>query len=103
MKISRRKILLTIILAIVLVIVFGFVVMLQNHAILEKRQSGDEMLTAEGNVMTAHSLADVPLVHIANEPKQLADGGRLCDISPTLLDLMGLDAPEEMTGHSLVK
>ena len=65
--------------------------------------NADEMLTAEGNVMTAHSLADVPLVHIANEPKQLADGGRLCDISPTLLDLMGLDAPEEMTGHSLVK
>ena len=65
--------------------------------------NADEMLTAEGNVMTAHSLADVPLVHIANEPKELADGGRLCDISPTLLDLMGLDAPEEMTGKSLVK
>ena len=65
--------------------------------------NADEMLTAEGNVMTAHSLADVPLVHIAAEPKALADGGRLCDIAPTLLDLMGLAAPEEMTGKSLVK
>ena len=65
--------------------------------------NADEMLTAEGNVMTAHSLSDVPLVHIANDPKPLEEGGRLCDLSPTLLDLMGLEAPAEMTGRSLVK
>lgn len=56
MKISRRKILLTIILAIVLVIVFGFVVMLQNHAILEKRQNGDETLTRDE---VTHTLEDI--------------------------------------------
>lgn len=64
--------------------------------------NADEMIDAEGKVMTAHSLNDVPLVHIAADPKTLADGGRLCDIAPTLLDLMGLEAPAEMTGHSLV-
>ena len=56
MKISRRKILLTIILAIVLVIVFGFIVMLQNHAILEKRQSGDETLSKDE---VTHTLEDI--------------------------------------------
>ncbi len=64
--------------------------------------NADEMLDPEGNVMTAHSLNDVPLLHIAREPVALADGGRLCDIAPTLLTLMGLDIPEEMTGKSLV-
>ena len=65
--------------------------------------NADEMLTPEGNVMTAHSLADVPLVHIANDPRPLDEGGRLCDLAPTLLDLMGLAIPEEMTGRSLIK
>jgi 2,3-bisphosphoglycerate-independent phosphoglycerate mutase len=34
--------------------------------------------------------------------KKLADGGRLADIAPTLLDLMDLPKPEEMTGRSLL-
>ena len=55
-----------------------------------------------GNVVTAHSLNQVPLLHIANNPVQLADGGKLADLAPTLLDLMGLEIPEEMTGRSLV-
>ena len=33
---------------------------------------------------------------------QLGEGGRLCDIAPTLLDLMGLPIPPEMTGRSLI-
>ena len=65
--------------------------------------NADEMLDAEGNVMTAHSLSDVPLVHIAREPRPLDEGGKLCDLAPTLLDLMGLPIPEEMTGRSLIK
>ncbi len=65
--------------------------------------NADEMLDEDGNVMTAHSLSDVPLVHIAEAPKALAEGGRLCDIAPTLLDLMGLPVPEEMTGRSLIR
>ena len=65
--------------------------------------NAEEMLDAEGNVMTAHSLSDVPLVHIAREPRPLDEGGKLCDLAPTLLDLMGLPIPEEMTGRSLIK
>lgn len=65
--------------------------------------NADCMIDEEGNAVTAHSLSPVPLVHIASDPKELSDGGRLCDIAPTLLDLMGLEKPAEMTGRSLVK
>lgn len=64
--------------------------------------NADVMTDAEGNVVTAHSLNEVPLIHIAREPKPLKDGGRLCDIAPTLLKLMGLDIPKEMTGSPLL-
>ena len=52
--------------------------------------------------MTAHSLNDVPLINISADPAPLKDGGRLCDIAPTMLKLMGLEIPEEMTGTPLV-
>ena len=64
--------------------------------------NADEMLDENGNVMTAHSLNDVPLINISSDPLPLKDGGRLCDIAPTMLKLMGLDIPEEMTGTPLV-
>lgn len=64
--------------------------------------NADEMLDSEGNVMTAHSLNDVPLINISADPAPLKDGGRLCDIAPTLLKLMNLDIPSEMTGKPLV-
>ncbi|MFQ9894252.1 MAG: hypothetical protein ACLRWH_14160 [Emergencia sp.] len=45
----------------------------------------------------------VPLIHIANQPSKLAEGGKLADIAPTLLHLMGLAVPQEMTGRSLAE
>ena len=65
--------------------------------------NADNMLNPDGSIVTAHSLNDVPLLHIANHPVELKDGGKLADLAPTLLDLMGLEIPEEMTGESLVK
>lgn len=64
--------------------------------------NADVMEDEKGNVVTAHSTNAVPLMHIANDPKELANGGKLADIAPTLLDLMNLDKPAEMTGRSLV-
>ena len=60
------------------------------------------MLNEKGEIVTAHSLNDVPLVHIAKEPVLLKDGGILADIAPTMLDLMGIAIPDEMTGKSLI-
>ena len=65
--------------------------------------NADDMIDEEGNAVTAHSLNPVPLVNIANKPHQLKDGGRLADLAPTLLDLMDIPQPEEMTGQSLLK
>lgn len=64
--------------------------------------NADNMLNEDGSVVTAHSLNDVPLLHIANAPIELKSG-KLADLAPTLLDLMGLTIPGEMTGDSLIK
>lgn len=64
--------------------------------------NADEMIDNEGNVMTAHSMNPVPLVNISDEPSLLKDGGRLCDIAPTLLRMMNLEIPDEMTGKPLI-
>ncbi|MCI8645517.1 MAG: 2,3-bisphosphoglycerate-independent phosphoglycerate mutase [Firmicutes bacterium] len=65
--------------------------------------NADNMLKEDGSVVTAHSLNPVPLLHIAKDPVQLKDGGKLADLAPTLLELMNLPIPEEMTGESLIK
>lgn len=65
--------------------------------------NADYMLDDNDNVVTAHSLNPVPLVLISNHPVQLKSGGKLADIAPTLLELMGIEIPEEMTGNSLVQ
>ena len=63
--------------------------------------NSDVMLDEDGNVVTSHSLNQVPLIHISDEPKKLKSGGKLADIAPTLLHLMGLPVPPEMTGDVL--
>ena len=62
----------------------------------------DQMLDADGvTPFTAHSTNPVPLVMVGHEGK-LAEGGVLADLAPTMLDMMGIPQPAEMTGHSLL-
>ena len=65
--------------------------------------NADTMIDPDGNAITSHSTNPVPLYHIAAEPKNLKDGGKLADIAPTLLTLMDIPVPEEMTGDVLVE
>jgi len=65
--------------------------------------NADYMLDENDNVVTAHSLNPVPLVYISNHTAQLKSGGKLADIAPTLLELMNIEIPSEMTGNSLVQ
>lgn len=51
---------------------------------------------------TAHTTNLVPLLYIGNRGASLADSGALEDISPTLLNIMGVAQPAEMTGQSLI-
>jgi len=53
-------------------------------------------------IFTAHTTFDVRVVTVGQDKYQLRSGGRLADLTPTMLDLMGLDQPQEMTGESLL-
>ncbi|WP_108126453.1 2,3-bisphosphoglycerate-independent phosphoglycerate mutase [Saccharospirillum mangrovi] len=80
------------------------------------RAGGEMLITADhgnvelmvdpdtGGAVTSHTVFPVPLVYVTETHKnaQLAEG-RLADIAPTLLSMMGLDQPAEMTGHNLIK
>ncbi len=55
-----------------------------------------------GQVHTAHTTQPVPLVYIGKQDISLQKGGKLSDIAPSLLELMDLSQPEDMTGKSLI-
>ena len=78
-----------------------------------EKAGGEALITADhgnveemfdpvsGQVSTQHSTLPVPFVYVGTRDVTLADGGSLADVAPTMLYLMGLEQPEEMTGHSL--
>jgi 2,3-bisphosphoglycerate-independent phosphoglycerate mutase len=53
-------------------------------------------------IITSHSVFDVPIIVISDRVSKI-ENGKLCDISPTLLAMMGVDIPKEMTGHSIIE
>ncbi|ADL50493.1 2,3-bisphosphoglycerate-independent phosphoglycerate mutase [Clostridium cellulovorans] len=57
---------------------------------------------SNGKPFTAHTTEPVPFVFIANNAKALRDGGSLADIAPTMLEVMGVAQPADMTGKSLI-
>ena len=61
-----------------------------------------EQVNADGTPNTAHSLNPVPIVVVSDRVKSVKNG-ILADVAPTVLDLMGLAKPAEMTGESLVE
>jgi len=80
---------------------------------LLKEKDGKALITADhgnaeklidevtGGPFTAHTTNKVPLILFGEGDAALREG-KLADIAPTLLDMMGLEAPEEMTGESLI-
>ena len=72
---------------------------------LEKELDNAEVRVdgATGEPWSAHTTNQVPFVLVGADPAyKLREGGRLCDIVPTLIELMGLEKPKEMTGESLL-
>lgn len=65
--------------------------------------NSEKMLEDDGAVCTAHTTNPVPLLLLSDETVTLKEGGRLCDLAPTLLDMMHLPQPEAMTGQSLLE
>lgn len=66
--------------------------------------NAENMYAEDGSPFTAHTTTNVPFLYISNEAigKNLREGGRLCDMAPTILDVLGLSKPDEMTGESLI-
>ncbi|HEX4159366.1 MAG TPA: 2,3-bisphosphoglycerate-independent phosphoglycerate mutase [Rhizomicrobium sp.] len=56
-----------------------------------------------GEPHTAHTTFDVPLIVVGAKTPLKLSPGRLADVAPTLLDLMGIEKPHEMAGHSLIE
>jgi 2,3-bisphosphoglycerate-independent phosphoglycerate mutase len=64
--------------------------------------NADNMLEPDGSPNTAHSLNPVPLI-VTVPGLTLRDGGVLADVAPTLLHVLGIDQPAEMTGRTLIE
>jgi 2,3-bisphosphoglycerate-independent phosphoglycerate mutase len=62
--------------------------------------NADLMLDEEGNPITSHSTYPVPFI-LTKQGEELREGGILADISPTILKLLGIEQPKEMTGRPL--
>ena len=73
-----------------------------GHAIIFADHGNSEtMVTPEGNPHTAHTTVPVPVI-VTKKGVELREGGRLADVAPTLLDLLNVEKPAEMTGESLI-
>jgi len=78
----------------------GAAIITADHGNFEKMIDGDP-----DHPHTAHTIGDVPLIVFDDryKGKKLRENGRLADVGPTLLEMMGLPKPEEMTGQSLIE
>ena len=62
--------------------------------------NADHMLEEDGSPYTAHSMNPVPLI-VTADVGELREGGILADVAPTILRLLGLEQPPQMTGKPL--
>ncbi len=71
--------------------------------IIADHGNADHAINEDGTPNTAHSLNPVPFIYIGSNPKAEVENGRLADVAPSLLKLMELPQPAEMTGNVLIK
>lgn len=72
-------------------------------AVTADHGNAEEKIDPEGNPLTAHTTNPVPLLFISNGMNgKLREGGKLGDVAPTLLEIMDMEVPVAMTGHSLL-
>ena len=71
--------------------------------IIADHGNADHALNEDGTPNTAHSLNPVPCVYVTENKAAKVENGRLADVSPTILKIMGLEVPAEMDGSVLIK
>ena len=70
--------------------------------IIADHGNADRALNEDGTPNTAHSLNPVPFIYVGSDKNAKVDNGRLADVAPSLLHLMGLQQPADMTGKNLI-
>jgi 2,3-bisphosphoglycerate-independent phosphoglycerate mutase len=71
--------------------------------IIADHGNADNAENADGTPNTAHSLNPVPCVYVTNDKQAKVENGILADVAPTILHIMGLAQPAEMTGKNLIQ
>lgn len=71
--------------------------------IIADHGNADNAINADGSPNTAHSLNPVPIIYVTDNKQAGVNPGRLADVAPSILDIMGLEQPADMTGHSLIR
>ncbi|MDE6175857.1 MAG: 2,3-bisphosphoglycerate-independent phosphoglycerate mutase, partial [Duncaniella sp.] len=70
--------------------------------IIADHGNADNAINSDGTPNTAHSLNPVPCIYVTDRADAKVEDGRLADVAPTMLKIMGLEQPKEMTGHALI-
>ncbi|MBF8435754.1 2,3-bisphosphoglycerate-independent phosphoglycerate mutase [Halanaerobiaceae bacterium Z-7014] len=65
--------------------------------------NAEQMKEEDGSPFTAHTINPVPLAYLGGPVEASIESGILADIAPTMLDILGIEKPESMTGKSLIK
>ena len=70
--------------------------------IIADHGNADNAINPDGTPNTAHSLNPVPCIYVTNNNSATIKDGRLADVAPTILHIMGLEQPSDMTGENLI-
>ena len=70
--------------------------------IIADHGNADNAINSDGSANTAHSLNPVPFIYVTSDTKATVDNGVLADVAPSILHIMGLEQPAEMTGKCLI-
>ena len=71
--------------------------------IIADHGNADHAINEDGTPNTAHSLNPVPFIYVGSDKNAKVADGRLADVAPSLLHLMGIEQPADMTGNNLIK
>ena len=73
-----------------------------DSIIIADHGNADNAVNADGSPNTAHSLNPVPCVYVTDDKNAAIKDGILADVAPSILKIMGLQAPADMSGTSLI-
>ena len=71
--------------------------------IIADHGNADNAVNADGTPNTAHSLNPVPFIYVTDNNSATVKNGRLADVAPSILHIMGLEQPADMTGENLIE